>query len=106
MRPQVREIRNNGESLAAGPSASRPYVSSSANPGWVANEDRERRTTTSKLSPDWQQWVAENKLQKVPDEQIIAILVRSGFDHGVAAQEVQAVANHPYFRLAERTAQQ
>lgn len=57
------------------------------------------------LSGDWRRWIAENKLLAVSDDQIVAVLVRNGFDPGTAAQEVQAIAADPCFQAGERMVQ-
>jgi hypothetical protein len=53
----------------------------------------------------WRRWVAENKLLGIADEQIIATLVNCGIAQQVAADEIEAIAMHPYFQAADREAQ-
>lgn len=56
------------------------------------------------LSDDLRQWVAENRLLGMGDEKISAFLADKGIDAGMAAEEIQALESHPYFRAAERLA--
>jgi ribosomal protein L16 Arg81 hydroxylase len=56
------------------------------------------------LSDDLRQWVTENRLLGMGDEKISAFLADQGIDAGTAAEEIQALASHPYYRAAERLA--
>jgi hypothetical protein len=42
----------------------------------------------SALPPEWQRWIAENKMQDLGDERILAILVANGFDEVCARDAV------------------
>ena len=57
------------------------------------------------LGDNWRRWIAENKLQGVGDEPLVAAMVRDGVDAAAAAAEVTAVAAHPCFKAGEKLAQ-
>lgn len=52
------------------------------------------------LEPEWQRWLAENLLLGAPADGVQAELVAKGCPPAVAAAEIAAAQNSPYFRAA------
>jgi hypothetical protein len=63
-----------------------------------------RKLARASLSDGLRQWVTENRLLGMGDEKISAVLADQGIDACTAAEEIQALASHPYYRAAERVA--
>jgi len=53
------------------------------------------------IPPTWKRWIAENKLLKIPDRDILAILKNNGMNEKMAMEELQAVGENPYFQAAD-----
>lgn len=50
---------------------------------------------------NWRCWIGENKLSGVPDDAIVNVLVSSGFDATMAAQEVARATDDPLLKAGE-----
>lgn len=57
------------------------------------------------IPPDWRRWIAENKMLRIPDETLFAVLAANGFGHDQVAAELAAVDLDPCFRAGDRIAQ-
>ncbi len=66
---------------------------------------QEQMTMKSSVSSEWKRWIAENKMLKVEDRQILNVLTQNGIDEGSALEELRAVAAHPYFQAGDWIAQ-
>jgi ribosomal protein L16 Arg81 hydroxylase len=64
----------------------------------------EQKTARTSLSDDLRQSVAEHRLLGMSDKKISALLADQGIDACTAAEEIQALTSHPYYRAAERLA--
>jgi hypothetical protein len=66
---------------------------------------RKEKRANSDLSSDWRRWIAENKIEQVPDTELLEILVQNGIDEKAALSEIRQVAAHPYIKAAIGAAQ-
>jgi hypothetical protein len=71
--------------------------------GWARNGEAQHGGR-SNLPDGWRRWVAENKILRTPEENVIAALLNAGIDQQDAVAEVRMVATHPYVKAAEPTA--
>ncbi|QRK06190.1 cupin-like domain-containing protein [Archangium violaceum] len=55
-------------------------------------------SATSRLSPEWQQWLAENLAQGASLEEVATTLRAAGVSEEVAREEVAAADQHPFVR--------
>ncbi len=53
------------------------------------------------VTPDWQRWVAENLLLRVPPSAILDAMLRQGIDRTAAEGEIRAALTHPYLAAAQ-----
>ena len=54
------------------------------------------------VDAEWRRWIAENLLLGNSAASIVDAMLRAGVDRAVAAQEVQAAAEHPYLTAARQ----
>lgn len=54
------------------------------------------------LSPDWVQWVAEQRLRNCSPESMIPVMMQAGISKTVAELAVRNIATDPCYRAAER----
>jgi hypothetical protein len=54
------------------------------------------------LSPDWKQWVAENRLRNCTPQSMIATMVGAGIDPQRAEHAIATIHEDPCYRAAER----
>jgi Cupin-like domain len=64
------------------------------------------QATTIELSPQWKQWIVENKLLQVPNHLIIDAMVKDGIDPDLAAQAVANIEADSQFQTENQTTQQ
>jgi Cupin-like domain len=55
---------------------------------------------TPTMSPEWQQWIADNLLRGVGGRQVADAMAQAGFDQTTAVREVSAAQQHPYLAAA------
>lgn len=56
--------------------------------------------STSSLSADWQKWLVQCDVEKIPDEQVIATLQQEGYTEAVIRREMANLRQSPYAELA------
>jgi hypothetical protein len=61
-------------------------------------------SATSRLAPEWQQWVAENLSQGASVEEVAAGLSAAGVSEEVAREEVAAADKHPFVQAGRNIA--
>jgi hypothetical protein len=57
------------------------------------------------LTDDWRRWIAENKLLGNSDQSILAAIAKHNLNPIEARQELDNLANHPYFQAGQYCAQ-
>jgi len=75
-----------------------------ANGPEVATGLQPRSDHTGALPREWRRWIAENKLRRCKDEQLIAVLQNHGFDAQEAAREIAEVTSNSLFDAGLRMA--
>jgi ribosomal protein L16 Arg81 hydroxylase len=61
-------------------------------------------SATSRLAPEWQQWLAENLAQGASVEEVATALGAAGVSEEVAREEVAAANNHPFVQAGRNIA--
>ena len=54
------------------------------------------------LSPDWKQWVAENRLRNCTPQSMLATMIAAGIDRRHAEHAIATIHEDPCYRAAER----
>lgn len=54
------------------------------------------------LSPDWIQWVAEQRLRQCTPESMVATMTQAGIEPNLAQHAVEGIVNDPCYHAAER----
>jgi LPS sulfotransferase NodH len=82
------------------------HLTTSSEPVETSNSIPEHAPRALDVIPNaWKQWIAQSKLLKAKDEEILEVLAKDGYCRASVLAEIEKAASHPYLLAAARIQQ-